>query len=157
MSSERQVNDVAVANHALHSPAVGLLPVSAMISGQRRLESEAYLTGGYSVRVRIFNARVPHEDFSTWAEVRQPGRLRAITVPREHGLPFLAATQVFDIRPTPRKWLAPGRIPELEARYATPGTILVTRSGSVGECIIAYEVMPILSSLTTCSAFMFAK
>jgi hypothetical protein len=67
-----------------------------------------------------------------------PGRLTAVPVDRQHGLPFLTATQVFDIRPKARKWLAAAHTPELETRYGNDGDILLTRSGTVGEAIIYY-------------------
>jgi len=54
------------------------------------------------------------------------------------GTPFLAATQVFDARPVPRKWLAIERTDEAKIRFARPGTMLVTRSGSVGRPVLAH-------------------
>jgi hypothetical protein len=67
-----------------------------------------------------------------------PGRLKGIQVSREYGTPFLAATQVFDVRPIPRKWLSLDRTEDAANRFVRSGTILVTCSGSVGHPTLAY-------------------
>ena len=73
------------------------------------------------------------------ARIWQPNRLKGIQVESEHGIPFLAATQVFDIWPTPRKWLAASKTPDLRRRFVEPGWILITCSGTVGNSIMAYS------------------
>jgi type I restriction enzyme S subunit len=110
---------------------------SIVAVGDRRLEAESYLTEGYQLRRRI--ERAGGFDLQTIANVWQPGRLKGIQVPRENGIPFLAATQVFDIRPTPRKWLALQRTPDIEQRYVKNNWILVTCSGSIGNVIRGYR------------------
>ena len=67
-----------------------------------------------------------------------PGRLKGIQVSREYGTPFLAATQVFDVRPVARKWLSLEKTSDVKNRFVAPGTILVTCSGSVGRPTLAY-------------------
>ena len=59
----------------------------------------------------------------------QPSRLKGIQVSPEHGTPFLAATQVFDVRPVPRKWLSLNRTNDHVQRFVHEGTILLTCSG----------------------------
>jgi hypothetical protein len=73
------------------------------------------------------------------ARVWQPSRLKGIQVSADYGIPFLTATQVFDLRFSPRKWLAIERTPNASDRFAQPGTILVTCSGNVGRATIAYK------------------
>ncbi|MCY3959418.1 MAG: hypothetical protein OXG65_14145, partial [Chloroflexi bacterium] len=51
----------------------------------------------------------------------------------------MAATQAFDIWPTPRKWLAASKTPDLARRYVDPDWILVTCSGTVGNAIVTYS------------------
>lgn len=67
-----------------------------------------------------------------------PGRLKGISVHRDFGTPFLAATQVFDARPVPRKWLALARTDDAASRFVSAGQIVVTCSGSVGRPTLAY-------------------
>lgn len=114
------------------------LPLSVLARGERRLDGETYLSGGYAIRVQI-EASLPFSPMSELAHVWQPSRLKGTLVSSEHGLPFLTATQVFDIRPSARKFMAPRRTPELARRLIEPGWILVTRSGSVGDAIISYS------------------
>jgi hypothetical protein len=113
------------------------LPMSALSRGERRLEAETYLSGGYGLRARIesSSAFTPLGDL---ANVWQPGRLKGALVSARNGLPFLTATQVFDIRPVARKWVAPSKTPDLPRRFVERGWILVTCSGSVGDVIATY-------------------
>lgn len=113
-----------------------VLPISLLGRGDRRLEAETYLTGGYGIRTEIELA--DFELFGDLAEVRQPNRLKGVLVKPDEGIPFLTATQVFDIRPSPRKWVAPSKIPNLKSLLVESGTILVTRSGSVGDAVITF-------------------
>lgn len=114
------------------------LPLHEVLMGSRRLDAEAYLADGFSVRRQIDNS-VEAQRLDTLAKIWQPSRLKGITVSEAHGVPFLAATQVFDVRPSPRKWLSSERTPDLEARHVQPGWVLVTCSGTVGSSILAYS------------------
>jgi type I restriction enzyme, S subunit len=114
------------------------LPVGELWRGDRRLEGETYLTGGYRIRRLIEASAARFAPLKDLARTWQPSRLKGILVSREHGEPFFTATQVFDIRPTARKWLAPSRTDGIADRYVEPGWILVTRSGSVGDTILSY-------------------
>jgi len=120
-----------------HSVKSLSLPVNALFGGDRRMEAENYLLSGYGIRAAI-------EDRKGWVRLHRyvdislPSRTKGILVSPEYGTPFLAATQVFDVRPVPRKWLAPGRISHAASLFVNAGTILVTRSGTVGRATLAY-------------------
>ena len=73
--------------------------------GERRMEAETFLSRGYGIRVAI-KSQTGWVAFSTRARVWQPSRLKGIQVSAEVGTPFLSATQVFNVHPRPRKWLA---------------------------------------------------
>jgi type I restriction enzyme S subunit len=115
------------------------LPASLLAAGERRMEAENYLSGGYGLRVALQARKSGRTPLSALAKVWQPSRLKGIQVAREFGTPFLAATQVFDQRPFPRKFLALERIDNHAARFVAPGTILVTCSGSVGRATLAHR------------------
>ena len=68
-------------------------------------------------------------------------------VPSGSGTPFLAAGQVFEARPRPRKWLSLAKTPQAAERFVKAGTILVSCSGNVGRVTIAYR--PHLNTLIT--------
>ena len=115
------------------------LPVSEIFVRDRRLDAEVYLSEGFTVRRDIFQSKLLVSPLGALAKIWQPSRLKGVRVGLEHGVPFLAGTQVFDIWPEPRKWIAPSRTPDLERRYVAPNWILVTCSGTVGKAIITYS------------------
>jgi hypothetical protein len=102
------------------------------------LEAETYLSSGFGIRAAIQNRAEGWIHFSDVARVWMPGRLKGIQVTSEHGTPFLAATQVYDVRPVPRKWLALERTSDATNRFVSSGQILVTCSGSVGRPTLAH-------------------
>lgn len=119
------------------------LPISTLWQGERRLESETYLTGGYGIRRRIETAGAKFVRVSELARVWQPPRLKGIRVDSNQGVPFITTNQAFDITPAVRKWLAAGRVPELQSRYLQPGWILITcsgngQAGNVGKVFASY-------------------
>lgn len=115
------------------------LPVSSLFSGDRRMEAEAYLLSGFGLRT-AFEARPGGwVRFSKLGNVSQPPRTKGTIVSPEFGTPYLAATQVFDVRPVPRKWLALPKIQHAAALFTQHSTILVTRSGLVGKATLAYK------------------
>lgn len=102
------------------------------------MEAETYLSHGFSIRMAIERRPGGWTRFGELAKVWMPGRLKGIQVSRDFGTPFLAATQVYDLRPMPHKWLALARTADAASRFVQPGMILVTCSGSVGRPTTAY-------------------
>lgn len=121
------------------TPQCVTLPLSEIAAGDRRLDAEVYLSDGFTVRRAIRASLLAVSPLGQLARIWQPSRLKGIRVDREHGAPFLAATQAFDIWPTPRKWLAPSKTPSIADRYVSPGWMLVTCSGTVGNVILTYS------------------
>jgi hypothetical protein len=102
------------------------------------MEGETYLSSGYGLRTAIESKPKGWKRLSEMARSWQPSRLKGIQVSRTYGTPFLAATQVFDVRPIPRKWLSLDRTDDAAKRFVQPGVIVVTCSGSVGRPTLAY-------------------
>ena len=113
------------------------LPAHLLWKGDRRMEAENYLSSGYGIRLALEERAVGWMRFGSIADVTQPSRLKGIQVAKDVGTPFLAATQVFDLRPVPRKFLALEKTDNSEERFVTQGTVLVTCSGSVGRATLA--------------------
>ena len=113
------------------------LPASLLFSGDRRMEAENFLAPGFAVRHAITSRASGWTTLSEVARTWQPSRLKGIQVSPDHGTPFLAATQVFDMRPVPRKWLSLNRTNDHAQRFVHEGTILLTCSGSVGRATLA--------------------
>jgi len=103
------------------------------------MEAETYLSSGYGLRLAIEERAVGWKRLGQMARVWQPSRLKGTLVGSDVGTPFLAATQVFDNRPVPRKWLALARTENSAERFVPSGTILVTCSGAVGRATLAQE------------------
>lgn len=115
------------------------LSASLLFGGDRRMEGEGYLAGGYGLRLRMQERNVGWVTLGQLANVWQPPRLKGIHVAPQYGTPFLAATQVFDLRPVPRKFLSLGRVRDPNSLFVKNGRILVTRSGSVGRVTLAHR------------------
>jgi len=124
-----------------HQAKVASLPVHLLWGSDRRMEAENYLASGYGIRLAIQEREHGWVPLSQFARVWQPNRLKGILVSPSFGTPFLAATQVFDIRPIPRKWLALERTHDSINRFVMPGTILVTCSGAVGRATLATDAL----------------
>ena len=120
-----------------HTVKSGSIQASTLFAGDRRMEAETYLSSGYGIRTAIEAKPRGWMRFADLAIVTQPGRLKGILVSKEYGNPFLAATQVFDVRPVPRKFLALEKMDGAAACFVDDGTMLVTRSGSVGRPTIS--------------------
>jgi type I restriction enzyme, S subunit len=115
------------------------IPASTITSGDRRFEADNYLSTAFGVRVAMETRKTGWCRLDALARIWQPSRLKGIQVSPGFGTPFLAATQVFDLRPTPRKWLSLDRTEDAQNRFVSPGQILVTCSGSVGRATLAYR------------------
>lgn len=128
-----------------HELKSGSVPASLLSLGDRRLEAENYLSTGFGIRAAIEANLTGWTRLDRVADVWMPGRLKGIQVKSDFGTPFLAATQVLDVRPVPRKWLSLSHTSDSEGRFVTSGMILVTCSGSVGRAVLAH--MPHASTL----------
>lgn len=115
------------------------LPSSLLSSGERRMEAENYLADGYRTRLDVESRGTGWLRLDELARIWQPSRLKGIQVGPEYGTPFLAATQMFDARPVPRKFLSLNRTDSSAERFVKAGTVLVTCSGNVGRSILALE------------------
>ncbi len=120
-----------------HQVKSASLPASIFCSAARRMEADGFLSRGFRTRTAIESKSSGWISLKNIARVWQPSRLKGIQVDPSFGTPFLTATQVFDLRPTPRKWLSLERTDNAEKRFVAPGTILVTCSGTVGRATLA--------------------
>lgn len=122
-----------------HQVKSASLPSSLLFRGGRRMEAEGFLSSGFSTRTAIESKRAGWQRLEDLARVWQPPRLAGVQVAPEFGTSFLTASQVFDLPPVPRKWLSLEQTDRAQDRFVTPGTILVTCSGTVGRTTLARE------------------
>lgn len=121
-----------------HHAKWGEVKTSIFWGGDRRMEAENYLSSGYGIRLAMDARTTSKTTLGELAEVWQPSRLKGIVVSKAYGTPFLAATQVFDLRPVPRKFLSLDRTDSVAERMVERGQIMVTCSGSVGRATLAH-------------------
>lgn len=112
-----------------------------LLAGDRRMEAESYLSDGFATRLGIQSKAAGWNRLKHYARIWQPSRLKGTQVSPQLGTPFLAATQVFDLRPSPRKWLALEKTSNFEDRFVLPRTILLTCSGTVGRATLAQNAL----------------
>ena len=124
-----------------HEVKSALLKASLLFTGDRRMEAENFLASGFATRLAIESRASGWMRLQNIARTWQPSRLKGIQVSPEFGTPFLAATQVYDLRPIPRKWLSPKRTSDYANRFVSQGAILLTCSGSVGRATLANAVI----------------
>lgn len=122
-----------------HAAKTGSISAHVLFAGERRMEAETYLSSGYGIRTSIESKARGWCSLKSFATSWQPSRLKGIQLPRQSGTPFLSATQVFDVRPFPRKWLALEKTSDASERFCSQGTIVVTCSGSVGRPTLINE------------------
>lgn len=120
-----------------HNVKATSLKASLLFSGERRMEAENFLASGFATRIAVEAKSTGWTRLVNVARTWQPSRLKGIQVSPEFGTPFLAATQVYDLRPVPRKWLSLDRTGDHAQRFVNEGTILVTCSGNVGRATLA--------------------
>lgn len=111
-----------------------------MFGGGRRMEAENYLASGYGTRIAIEAKSQGWSRLEQYATATQPPRLKGIIVSPEYGNPYLAATQVFDARPIPRRWISLNKIADPKTLEVSSGQILVTRSGNVGRATLGHSI-----------------
>lgn len=124
-----------------HTPKMATFSSRLLWGGDRRMEAGTYLSSGHGIRLAIESRATGWERFETAATITQPGRFKGILVDSKFGVPFLSATQAFDCRPISRKWLALEKTSAATSLRVAHGTILITRSGSVGRCLVAHNTL----------------
>jgi hypothetical protein len=122
-----------------HKAKIGSIAAHVLFADDRRMEAETYLSSGYGIRMAIQSKPKGWGYFRQLARVWMPSRLKGILVSPEYGNPFFAATQVFDVRPIARKFLALEKMSGAKNCFVQDGQILVTRSGSVGRPALAHR------------------
>ncbi|MDR7069808.1 hypothetical protein J2X02_002659 [Pseudoxanthomonas japonensis] len=96
------------------------------------MEAASYLSSGYGLRRSIERQR-GWVKLGSLARFWAPPRIKQVFVDKEYGTPYLNTSQVFEVRPAPRKFLAREKISKAESRLAQQGTILVMASASPGR------------------------
>ena len=105
-----------------------------------RLEAGVYNIEARHARELVQTCGLPSRsltDPQLVVSVSYPGRFRRNYVSRAVGLPFILPSQITDLNPLPAKWVYGLNDSDLAALRVTEGDILLTRSGTIGQCAVA--------------------
>jgi len=114
-----------------------IVPAHWLYEGEQRLD------GGFYAQEAAIALRVVKDSGFEKKRLDQlveppnyPGRFKRVYArSQEDGMPFLTASEMIQFRPTSQKYLA-NSSGDVEVCTVRPGWILVTRSGTVGRCVI---------------------
>ena len=137
---------IADAPNSRQKQAVAAPEDTTTVRSGRLYEDDMRLDAGYHtgtvVRARYLLAEsgYPIQSLEGLTErVWYPTRFkRMYAASREHGTPFLTASMMSHLRPDSDAYLS-NRPGQSEKCAVEPGWILITRSGSVGRCVLATE------------------
>lgn len=119
--------------------------LSEVIQRKGRLEASVYDIEGKHAREVLKNCR--WKIVNLWSKdgfietAFYPTRFKRIYVDREYGIPFFLPSQVNEIYPKPTKFISSKTSVDLEHIKVKENTILLTRSGTVGESTIASKTI----------------
>jgi type I restriction enzyme S subunit len=118
-------------------PPYTTFPAHWLTGGEQRLDASHYTNEAFTALhiVRDCGYAVEHLD-QLVTELTYPGRFKRIYAKTEDdGVPFLTASTMLHFRPKSNLFLAKHYV-SLYDCLVNPGTMLVTRSGTVGRCVI---------------------
>ena len=114
--------------------------LSEVIQRKGRLEASVYDIEGKHAREVLKNCR--WKIVNLWSKdgfietAFYPTRFKRIYVARQYGIPFFLPSQVNEIYPKANKFISSKTSVDFEDIKVKRNTILLTRSGTVGECTI---------------------
>jgi type I restriction enzyme S subunit len=116
-----------------------------LLQGEYRFDATAYSEG--AIRALDLIDRVPGiktplgecvKSIYHPTENQARSNFKRIWVNKENGVPFLNGRQLFHFRPLTEKYISKG-LPKIDELRVSPGTILLTRSGTLGIPLLANQ------------------
>lgn len=135
-------NTIDIPQEELNWSSISLLEV---LENNTRLEASVYNINGRHAREIIKKCK--------WDVIRlfsengliksafYPPRFKRIYVERKAGIPFFLPSQILEIYPKPEKYISPKTNVDIEQLKIKENTLLLTRSGSIGHCTLAYKTI----------------
>lgn len=116
-----------------------------LMEGDRRFDATAYASGAIHALDLIEKTSVIKTPLSRCVsriyhptENQPRSNFRRIWVDKEHGTPFLSGRQLFHFRPEVDKYIS-NKLPKINELRVPTGTILLTRSGTLGIPVLVSE------------------
>lgn len=118
------------------------LPIQEVYEGGLRLEASVYGTHAEKVKLTILNNKYGYICLSKLLEsCSYPGRFKRNYVPRNVGVPFYLPSQLNEIYPKANKFISVKKFKNLDDLIIKPETLLITRSGTIGNCTISNKTL----------------
>jgi len=108
-----------------------------LAANQMRLDASFYIQEAFKARQIV--ARFPNQRMDQVTTVTYPYRFKRIYSDRTNGLPFLSATEALFFRPSSTRYLSKTKVPEIEQTIVKKGSLLLTRSGTVGRVVYVHD------------------
>jgi type I restriction enzyme S subunit len=118
------------------------LPIQSVFESGLRLEASVYAAKAENSKLLVFNCKygaVPLAELTN--ECTYPGRFKRAYVSKQHGDKFFLPSQINEIAPSATKFLAVKKVKELDTLRIKENTLLITRSGTIGNCTIASKTL----------------
>lgn len=116
--------------------------IQSVFEGGFRLEASVYATETQMAKQLIAQCKygaVPLAELTN--DCTYPGRFKRAYVSKQHGEKFFLPSQLNELAPDATKFLAVKKIKELSALRIKENTLLITRSGTIGNCTIASKTL----------------
>lgn len=119
------------------------IPILNVFSSNLRLEAALHVTDAQFAKKIINSAKYSPSIVKKYtASCSYPGRFKRVYVSRENGERFFLPSQINDLMPESNKFLSTKKYNgDISLLKTKEGELLVTRSGTVGNCTIVTQAM----------------
>lgn len=118
------------------------IPVQEVFASGLRLDATVYATEAQEAKQIVTQCKygaIPLADLTD--ECTYPNRFKRAYVSKEHGEKFFLPSQLNELNPSATKFLAIKKMKGLDALRIAENTLLITRSGTIGNCTIANKTL----------------
>lgn len=114
------------------------LPIQEVIDAELRLEASLYSTDVEQTKLKVLSNKYGFVKLSELiVKCSYPGRFKRTYVSKSVGQPFFLPSQLNEIYPKPTKFISISKLKNSKDLIIDDKSLLVTRSGTVGNCTIA--------------------
>lgn len=124
----------------------GSIPVRQIISNEHRLDVSAFNMNALNALKNVCGNRYGYRyllngDDGIIQTAYYPGRYKRIYCKKKHGIPFYLPSQLDEVYPKPTKYISHKTAESLRDDFVKEGTLLMSRSGTIGKCSIASKTI----------------
>ena len=118
------------------------VPVQTVFDGGLRLEASVYATEAQKAKLLVLRCKYPAVPLAELTNgCTYPGRFKRVYVSKQHGENFFLPSQLNELSPEATKFLATKMTQEIDRLKVRENTLLITRSGTIGNCTITTKTL----------------